>query len=177
MSAAAASGTVRPAGRRPRRWRTAGWLALLALLAGTLVYGTLDDGGARSPDDRARALAQSIACPQCDGQSVADSDAEASRAIRERIDDRIDEGASDAQIRDELADSYGEQVLLTPGRSGVSSLVWSLPVAVLVLALAGVALAFRRWRSAGEAQASDDDRALVARALGTGTAGAGGDGR
>ncbi|HEX6418750.1 MAG TPA: cytochrome c-type biogenesis protein [Acidimicrobiales bacterium] len=173
MTATAAARTDRQTGRRLRRARTAGWLALLALLAGALVYGTVDDGGARSPDDRARALAQSIACPQCDGQSVADSDAEASRAIRALIDQRIDEGASDARIRDELADAYGEQVLLTPARSGVSSLVWSLPVVALVLALAGVALAFRRWRSTGDAQASDDDRALVARARGTG---AGGDG-
>ena len=41
------------------------------------------------------------------------------------------------QIRDELAAAYGEQVLLTPGSSGVAGLVWVLPVVALVLALAG----------------------------------------
>ncbi|HEX6424310.1 MAG TPA: cytochrome c-type biogenesis protein CcmH [Acidimicrobiales bacterium] len=153
------------AGRRPARRRSrgllAGWLALVVVLAGALAVGTLDDGGARSPGDRARDLAESIACPQCDGQSVADSDSDAATAVRSRIEQRIGEGASDAQIRDELADAYGERVLLTPGRSGVSSLVWTLPVVALVAAFAGVVVAFRRWRVAGARRASDDDRALV----------------
>ena len=74
------------------------------------------------------------------GQSVADSDSEASKAIRERIDAQIEAGASDAQIRDELAAAYGERVLLTPGRSGVSSLVWTLPVVAVVVAFAGLAV-------------------------------------
>lgn len=165
------------AGRRPARRRSrrlvAGWLALVVVLAGALAVGTLDDGAARSPGDRARDLAESIACPQCDGQSVADSDADAATAIRSRIEQRIGEGASDAQIRDELADAYGERVLLTPGRSGVSSLVWTLPVVALIVAFAGVVLAFRRWRAAGARQASDDDRALVEQARSRTAAGAG----
>lgn len=150
------------------RKRLAGWLALVVVLAGALVFGVVDEGGPRSAGDRARNLAESIACPQCDGQSVADSDSDAAKGIRARIDQRIDEGATDAQIRDELADAYGERVLLTPGRSGVSSLVWALPVVAVVAAFAGVALAFRRWRGGGAAHATADDRALVDRARGGG---------
>jgi len=153
-------------GSEPRsrsRSRLVGWLALVVVLAGALAYGVVDDGGPRTPGDRARNLAESIACPQCDGQSVADSDSDAAKGIRTRIDQRIAEGASDAQIRDEFAAAYGERVLLTPGRSGVSSLVWTLPVVALVAAFAGLAFAFRRWRG-GAAQVSDADRALVDRA-------------
>lgn len=144
--------------------RLAGWLALVAVLVGALLFGVLDDGGPSSAGDRARNLGESIACPQCDGQSVADSDATAARAIRDLIDQRIDEGASDAQIRDELATAYGERVLLTPGRSGVSSLVWTLPVVAVIVAFAGLAFAFRRWRGGAADQASDADRELVERA-------------
>jgi cytochrome c-type biogenesis protein CcmH len=144
--------------------RIVGWLALAVVLVGALVFGAVDDGGARSPDERARNLAGSIACPQCDGQSVADSDSDAADGIRSVIERRIAEGASDAEIRDELAAAYGERVLLTPGRSGVSSLVWTLPVVVVVVAFAGLTLAFRRWRGGAGARASDADRALVARA-------------
>jgi cytochrome c-type biogenesis protein CcmH len=104
----------------------------------------------------------------CDGQSVADSDSEAAKGIRAQIADRIDAGASDEQIRDELAAAYGERVLLTPGRSGLASLAWTLPVVVLVAGLAGLALTFRRWRSGGPVAASDADRELVARARGDG---------
>jgi hypothetical protein len=46
--------------------------------------------------------------------------------------------------------------------------VWALPVVVRVAAVAGLALAFRRWRGGGAARATDADRALVeaARAAG-----------
>ena len=143
------------------RGRLAGWLALVVVLVGALGYGVIDDGGPRSAGDRARNLAESIACPQCDGQSVADSDSDAANGIRTLIDERIAAGASDAEIRGELAAAYGERVLLTPGRSGVSSLVWTLPVVALVAAVAGLAFAFRRWRGGGAARASDADRAVV----------------
>jgi len=147
--------------RRRSRRRLVGWLGLVVVLVGALVVGTVDDRGPRSPGDRVRNLAESIACPRCDGQSVADSDSDAAEGVRSLIEQRIAEGASDAQIRDELAAAYGEQVLLTPARSGVAGMVWALPVVVLVAAGAGLALAFRRWRGGGEARATDDDRALV----------------
>ena len=155
--------------RSPRgadRARLAGWLALLVVLASALTIGVTDDGGPRTPGERARDLASSVACPTCNGQSVADSDAPAARGVRTFIEERIDEGATDDEIRDELADSaYGDEIMLTPGRSGLAGLVWVLPVAGLVLAFAGLALAFRRWRTSSPVRASPDDRVLVGRAL------------
>jgi cytochrome c-type biogenesis protein CcmH len=144
------------------RGRLAGWLVLSVIVVGALAFGVIDDQGARDPDDRARDLAGEIACPACDGQSVADSDAIPAKAIRERIDEQIAAGLSDAQIRDELEADY-PGILLTPGRSGVSSLVWTLPVVVLVGAFAGLAYAFLRWRGDGARRATDADRALVAK--------------
>jgi cytochrome c-type biogenesis protein CcmH len=151
---------------RGSRGRLAGWVALLVVLAAALTIGVTDDGGPRTTGERARDLASSVACPTCDGQSVADSDAPAARGVRTFIEQRIDEGASDDEIRDELAESaYGDQILLTPGRSGIAGLVWVLPVVGLVLAFAGLAVAFRRWRTRSEVQASADDRVLVGKAL------------
>jgi cytochrome c-type biogenesis protein CcmH len=159
-----------------RAARRTGWLALAVLLVGALVFGTVDGRGTQSPGERARDLAESIACPRCDGQSVADSDSDAAKGIRSLIEQRIGEGATDAQIRDELAEAYGEQVLLTPGRTGAAGLVWALPAMALVAAVAGLALAFRRWRGGGAAHASESDRALVAAARTTGADGTAGSG-
>ena len=158
MTGAPAAATVRRPGHRRR---AAGWLILAVVLAGALLAGTVGGGGPRSQGDRARDLAESIACPRCDGQSVADSDSDAANGIRTLIEERLADGASDAQIRDELAAAYGEQVLLTPGRSGAAGLVWALPVMALVAAGAGLALAFRRWRGGGGIRATAADRALV----------------
>ncbi|HEX6236417.1 MAG TPA: cytochrome c-type biogenesis protein CcmH [Acidimicrobiales bacterium] len=150
------------------RLRLAGWLVMAVVLAVALVGGLRADGGPESPEQRARDLAAQVACPACDGQSVADSDAPASRGIRSYIDERIDEGASDEQIRAELADSWGEEVLLTPKSSGVVGLVWILPVVGVVLGLAGVGYAFWRWRGGGASRATPADRELVRVALGDG---------
>jgi cytochrome c-type biogenesis protein CcmH len=156
-------------GRRRRtgtadRRRLAGWLAMLAIVVAALLVGITDDDGPRTDGERARDLSASVACPTCDGQSVADSDSSAARNVRTFVEQRIADGQSDDQIRDELAARYGERILLTPGRSGLAGLVWVLPVAALVAALAGVALAFRRWRGRGVVHATDDDRALVDKA-------------
>jgi cytochrome c-type biogenesis protein CcmH len=145
--------------------RRLGWIALAAVVVVALGIGLTDRSGSGTPGERAHGLAESIQCPTCDGQSVADSDATASRFIRDQIDQRIAEGASDDRIRDELADSYGDGILLTPERSGLIGLVWVLPVAALVVALVGIAFAFRRWRGRSVVAASDADRALVERAL------------
>jgi hypothetical protein len=45
-------------------------------------------------------------------------------------------------------------------------LVWVLPVAVLVCAVAGLAVAFRRWRTQLDTDATSEDFALVERLLG-----------
>lgn len=55
-------------------------------------------------------------------------------------------------------------MLLTPRSDGVSGLVWAVPVVALVLAFAGLAYAFVRWRGGGTARASEADRALVEQA-------------
>jgi len=144
--------------------RALGWPLLAIVLGVSLLIGVTGSRPPRTAEDRARALSETVACPVCDGQSVAESDSEAAKGIRSVISTRISEGATDAQIRDELAAAYGEHVLLTPGRTGVASLVWTLPVVALVAAVAGLALTFRRWRRAGGARATDADRELVAAA-------------
>jgi cytochrome c-type biogenesis protein CcmH/NrfF len=54
---------------------------------------------------------------------------------------------------------------LVPRATGFDSLVWVLPVAVLVCAIAGLGLAFARWRGQRIGDPTVDDAALVARLL------------
>ena len=146
--------------------RRIGWVAMIALLLGGLTVAAFSDSGPRTNGERARELSTSIKCPQCRGQSVADSDAPVARTIRAEIARRIGAGETDTEIRDALVDRFGEDVLLTPGADGFVGLVWVLPVAGLIMALAGLAAVFRKWQIAPAPPTPDDaDRDLVAAAL------------
>lgn len=136
------------------------WLVLVAVLAGALAVAAFGDTGPQTSAERARDLAEQIKCPTCQGQSVADSNATAARSIRTEIARRIEAGQSDDEIRSYIVGLYPDSDL-TPPRSGVGGLVWFLPVALFVCAVGGLVAVFRSWRTPGEVEVSEDDRALV----------------
>lgn len=149
-------------GPKFRRWS---WLIIAALVLVALLRAGTSDGPALTAQERVRDIAATIKCPTCRSQSVAGSDSAAARAIRGDIARRVGDGESADEIRAAVAATYGNDVLLTPARSGVEGVVWILPVIALVLGLAGVSAAFARWRRNPAAIATDADRALVAEAL------------
>lgn len=149
-----------------RRGPGKAWLPWLAM--GLVLSVALGVGATRSrePDtlqDRVTAIAKTVKCPTCRGESVADSNAPISKEIRRDIAARLADGQSPAQIRRAYVAQWGEEILLTPSGSGVSGLVWAIPVVAVVFAAAGLVVAFRRWRATAVRSASADDRALVER--------------
>ena len=143
-----------------RRWGA--WIALgiVVVVALTVV---LWPNGSQSPAARAHDLETELKCPECQGLSVADSQAPTSRAIRADIKRRIKAGQSDAEIRQSYIDTYGESILLSPQDSGVSLLVWILPVVVVALGATGIVFALRRNRDQPHLHATEADEQLVER--------------
>jgi cytochrome c-type biogenesis protein CcmH len=146
-----------------RRWGPWIGLAVVVVIALAVV---LWPAGDQSSAARAHTLETQLKCPECQGLSVADSQAPTSRAIRADIKRRIAKGQSDAQIRQAYVDDYGESILLTPQDSGISLLVWVLPVLVLALGATGIVYALRRNRSEPRLHATVADETLVERARG-----------
>jgi cytochrome c-type biogenesis protein CcmH len=141
-------------------------VALAAFVVAALVIGGAGgDGGPRSPAARAEAIAGDLRCPVCQGLSVADSHSPIAEAMKEDIRRRVDAGESDSAIRASYVAQYTEWVLLRPETSGVGAWVWILPLWALLLAVGGLAFAFRRWRRQPTLSATDEDRALVEAAL------------
>lgn len=137
------------------------WLVFLALLVGAFAVAAVGDPGPQTTADRAQAIAESIKCPTCQGQSVADSNAAAARSIKVEIIRRLEAGQTDEQIRTYIASIYGEDQLLTPPRDGVAGLIWFLPPAAVVIGVGGLTFAFRRWRDSADHVPTPDDLALV----------------
>lgn len=145
-----------------------GWVLLVFVVVAFLAVGATRGDGPSGPDERADSIAQRVACPICDGESVFESRNTASVNIRNRIDTLVDEGrASDDEIIAEIESSFGGRVLLVPRATGLDALVWALPVAALICAVAALAITFRRWRRERGAveDPTAEDRELVAVAL------------
>jgi cytochrome c-type biogenesis protein CcmH len=140
------------------------YLALGAVAAACLVVATTRAPGPATAEDRINDVAKTIKCPTCQGESVADSSAPTSREIRADIADRLSRGETGEMVRAFYADRYGPAILLTPSGSGVTSIVWILPVVALVAAVAGLVAVFRRWRHGEEARATAADREIVEQA-------------
>ena len=140
-------------------------LAILIAVAGVLAMVAI---GARSgpagDDERVERIVAEIRCPVCQGLSVADSPSETAREMRALVVARVAEGRTDQEIRDEFRRSYGDWVFLSPPTQGPASLMWLLPVALVV---AGGALAWGRSRGRAvppeQAPVTADVQALRAR--------------
>jgi cytochrome c-type biogenesis protein CcmH len=86
-----------------------------------------------------------VRCPACEDISVAVSDATSAIAVRHEINRDVHRGESDNNILTSLEATYGPSILLSPPTSGLGTLLWAVPVAVLVLAVVtGLRLARRR---------------------------------
>ena len=139
------------------------WFALGAIVVIAVVVLAARSGPSRAPAARAARLDSELACPVCTGESVADSNAPESRAIRDDVVDRIRSGQSDSGIRDAYVAIYGERILLTPANGGLGVVAWGLPVVAFVVGAAGIAFAVRRWSVTPRLAATDDDADVVDR--------------
>ena len=138
---------------------------MVLILAVAFAIGARGRSGPVTDAQRVRHIASEIRCPTCRNQSAAESDAAAAKAVRDEIDRRVRAGQSDGEIVAFMVSRYGSDILLKPEGSGVASLVWALPVVAVVVALFGLGVAFRRWRSRPGVDVSAEDRALVEREL------------
>lgn len=91
----------------------------------------------------AKALMESIRCLVCQGQSIADSDADMAGDMRALIRQRIDAGEPPEAVRSWLVERYGNWVTYKPPLTGVGVALWAAPLLFIML---GVFLARGRFR-------------------------------
>lgn len=145
--------------------RTLAWALLAVVVVVGLAVALQSDDTARTPEDRVFAIARSTKCPTCRSQSVAESNAPVAQEIRDVIATRVEAGDSNEEIEDLLVSRFGEEVQLNPAATGVTGLVWVLPVVAFVVAVVGLGVVLSRSRARAAREASEADRALVEEAL------------
>ena len=127
------------------------WIALALLTASPALADSLlppaPYANVQLPDPakerQAQALMETIRCLVCQGQSIADSNAEMAGDMRSLIRERIQAGESPEAIRAWLVSRYGEWVTYTPELEPATWPLWAAPI---VLLLGGLWLARGRFR-------------------------------
>ncbi|WP_232494203.1 cytochrome c-type biogenesis protein [Novosphingobium kaempferiae] len=98
---------------------------------------------------KAQDLMETLRCLQCQGQSIADSDAPIAGSMRSLVRERIAAGETPEQIRTWLIERYGDYVSYAPQLTG---LTWPLFAVPAVLMLIAFLLLRRRFSKKGGAQ-------------------------
>lgn len=95
----------------------------------------LADTQLRDPaqEARAAALMATLRCLVCQGQSIADSDADIAGSMRALVRRRIAAGEAPAAIRDWLIARYGAYVSYDPPLSLLTVPLWLAPLVLLAL--------------------------------------------
>ena len=112
------------------------YVGLIAVLAVAVTILVAQDP---TQEDRVAKLGGSIMCPVCQGEAIIHSPSQMARDMMDLISERVDQGATDAQIVDELTAAYGDNILLDPPVSGPTLILWIAPAVALVAGLGVIA--------------------------------------
>ncbi len=119
----------------------------LAASVGFFVIFLVSAGAAaaqESYEEQMWVIADQIACPVCEGQSIKDSNADLARQMRELITEKLRAGDDADSIRGFFADRYGEGVLMDPPKQGFGLGIWIGPLIFFVVGVALVTTVLRR---------------------------------
>jgi cytochrome c-type biogenesis protein CcmH len=120
------------------------WLIAAGLVVVAVAVAWSARPQAETQAERVDRITSELRCVVCQGLSVKDSPAESARQMRDLVVQRVAEGKTDDQIRDEFRASYGDWVVLSPPLLSWSGLIWLVPFAALA---GGLVVAWRRLRA------------------------------
>ncbi|HHV6641332.1 TPA: cytochrome c-type biogenesis protein, partial [Haemophilus influenzae] len=145
------------------------WLFLTALLFSSVAFSAIDALNFSSPQQESdyHQLTQSLRCPQCQNNNIADSNATIAVDMRGKVFELLQEGKSKNDVVDYMVARYGNFVTYDPPITASTLVLWIAP---LLLVLLGVVFLLRRkpkTQSAVKSQEvlTDEDNARLAELL------------
>ena len=145
------------------------WLFLTALLFSSVAFSSIDALNFSSPQQESdyHQLTQSLRCPQCQNNNIADSNATIAVDMRGKVFELLQEGKSKNDVVDYMVARYGNFVTYDPPMTASTLVLWIAP---LLLVLLGGGFLLRRKPKAQSAVKSqdvltDEDNARLAELL------------
>ncbi len=124
------------------------WTILLPLLIAATPPAYYADTQLKDParEAQAKALMETLRCLVCQGQSIADSDADMASDMRALVREKMAEGESPDQVRSWLIERYGEYVSYDPPMSALTAPLWLAPLVLLAIGALVARASFRKRR-------------------------------
>lgn len=143
--------------------RLAGLLIFLALPALAVIetYEFSDP----SLEKRYHALSEELRCPKCQNQNIAASNAPIAEDLRKLLYRKLEAGASDREILDDMVNRYGEFVRYRPSFDAKTAVLWLAPLGFLAIGGGFAVLALRSRGKGPESGLSDAERARLDKLL------------
>jgi cytochrome c-type biogenesis protein CcmH len=124
-------------------------LVLLVIAASLIVVGIVYAQGEQPgypTDNDVNLVAKKLYCPVCPNTPLDVCETKACQDWRAQIRDQLSAGWTEQQIIDYFVAQYGERVLAEPQRKGFTSLVWFLPLIVVLIGLGIVYEVLKGWK-------------------------------
>lgn len=99
-------------------------------------------------EERVRAVAKQLRCPVCQGESIHDSPSSLAQEMKAVVREQLAAGRTPTEVKEFFVARYGEWILLQPPARGLNTMLYALPVIVVIAGLVTIAVAVKRWRPA-----------------------------
>ena len=97
-------------------------------------------------EQRMHQLTTQLMCPVCDGQTIDGSNAQISQDMRAKVQELLEIGKSNSEIKDYFVLRYGEDILAAPKGVGFNILAWIMPVFIVFGGISIALLALKNMR-------------------------------
>lgn len=117
--------------------------------------------------ERYRSLLGELRCLVCQNQSLASSDADLAKDLRNEVYRKVREGKDNEAIIDYLVDRYGDFVLYQPPVKPATYFLWFGPFFLLLVGAGVLVAVVRRRNHPDRTELTDEEKARAAQLLGT----------
>ena len=114
------------------------WLLILLMSASSWAIDPSEKLADPAQQEMYMNISKEVRCLVCQNQPISDSSAPLAADLRREIKRMIQEGQSEAQIKDFLVERYGDYVLYKPRFRSWNLVLWTAPAFLLLIG--GVAL-------------------------------------
>ena len=112
-------------------------------------------------EDRYSSLLNELRCLVCQNQTIAESDADLAKDLRLEVKKMLEQGATDSEIIDFMANRYGDFVLYKPLVKPKTYLLWFGPFLILAFVLLFLFFVIKKQKSTSSKNLSDEEQSKL----------------